>query len=123
MRSPMGSFIRIARWIDYRLPFLSFIDHELREYPTPKNLNYWWNFGALAGITLVVMILSGIFLAMHYDPNSKNAFDSVEYIMRNVNYGWFMRYLHANGATMFFSVVYIHLFRGLYYGSYKAPRE
>jgi len=119
----MVSLTKIARWIDYRLPFLSFIDHELREYPTPKNLNYWWNFGSLAGITLVVMIVSGIFLAMHYDPTAAQAFDSVEYIMRNVNYGWFMRYLHANGATMFFIVVYIHLFRGLYYGSYKTPRE
>ena len=119
----MDRFTKIARWIDYRLPVFSFIDHELRKYPTPKNLNYWWNFGSLAGITLVVMILSGIFLAMHYDPSAAHAFDSVEYIMRNVNYGWFMRYLHANGATMFFIVVYIHLFRGLYYGSYKSPRE
>ena len=119
----MGSLTKVVRWIDYRLPIFSFIDHELREYPTPKNLNYWWNFGSLAGITLVVMILSGIFLAMHYEPNTKQAFDSVEYIMRNINYGWFMRYLHANGATMFFIIVYIHMFRGLYYGSYKAPRE
>lgn len=119
----MDRLTKVARWIDYRLPIFSFIDHELREYPTPKNLNYWWNFGSLAGITLVVMILSGIFLAMHYVPDTKLAFDSVEYIMRNVNYGWFMRYLHANGATMFFIVVYIHIFRGLYYGSYKAPRE
>jgi ubiquinol-cytochrome c reductase cytochrome b/c1 subunit len=119
----MVSLTKIARWIDYRLPIFSFMDHELREYPTPKNLNYWWNFGSLAGITLVVMIISGIFLAMHYIPDTKYAFDSVEYIMRNVNYGWFMRYLHANGASMFFIVVYIHMFRGLYYGSYKAPRE
>jgi ubiquinol-cytochrome c reductase cytochrome b/c1 subunit len=119
----MDRLTKVVRWIDYRLPFFSFIDHELREYPTPKNLNYWWNFGSLAGITLVVMILSGIFLAMHYDPNTKEAFDSVEYIMRNVNYGWLIRYMHANGATMFFIVIYIHMFRGLYYGSYKAPRE
>lgn len=119
----MARLSKIVHWIDYRLPMFSFMDKELREYPTPKNLNYWWNFGSLAGITLVVMIVSGIFLAMHYDPNVKNAFNSVEYIMRNVNYGWFMRYLHANGATMFFIVVYIHIFRGLYYGSYKSPRE
>ncbi|MBP6951296.1 MAG: cytochrome b N-terminal domain-containing protein [Alphaproteobacteria bacterium] len=119
----MDRFTKVVRWIDYRLPFFSFIDHELREYPTPRNLNYWWNFGSLAGITLVIMILSGIFLAMHYEPDTKLAFDSVEYIMRNVNYGWLMRYLHANGATMFFIVVYIHMFRGLYYGSYKSPRE
>ncbi|EKE09607.1 MAG: hypothetical protein ACD_16C00130G0012 [uncultured bacterium] len=119
----MGRVANITRWIDYRLPIFSFINHELRDYPTPRNLNYWWNFGSLAGITLVVMILSGIVLAMHYDPDAKHAFDSVEYIMRNVNYGWFLRYLHANGATMLFIIVYIHLFRGLYYGSYKAPRE
>lgn len=119
----MDKLTKIARWIDYRLPVFSFLDHELREYPTPRNLNYWWSFGSLAGITLVVMILSGIFLAMHYDPNSKQAFNSVEYIMRNINYGWLMRYLHANGASMFFIVVYIHIFRGLYYGSYKSPRE
>ncbi len=119
----MDKATQIIRWIDHRLPFFSFIDHELRDYPTPKNLNYWWNFGSLAGITLVIMILSGIFLAMHYDPNAKEAFSSVEYIMRNVNYGWMIRYLHANGASMFFIVVYIHMFRGLYYGSYKSPRE
>lgn len=119
----MGRLTSIARWIDYRLPIFSFMDHELREYPTPKNLNYWWNFGSLAGITLVLMMVSGIFLAMHYIPDASAAFDSVEYIMRNVNYGWFMRYLHANGATMFFIIVYIHMLRGLYYGSYKAPRE
>ncbi len=119
----MNSLKKVMRWIDYRLPVFTFIDHELTKYPTPKNLNYLWNFGSLAGITLVVMIISGIFLAMHYDPDAEKAFDSVEYIMRNVNYGWFMRYLHANGASMFFIVVYIHMFRGLYYGSYKAPRE
>ena len=79
----MDKLIKVARWIDYRLPFFSFLDHELREYPTPRNLNYWWNFGSLAGITLVIMIVSGIFLAMHYEPNTNLAFDSVEYIMRN----------------------------------------
>lgn len=119
----MDKLTKVIRWIDYRLPIFSFMNQELKEYPTPKNLNYWWNFGSLAGITLVVMIFSGIFLAMHYEPNANHAFDSIEYMMRNVNYGWFMRYLHANGATMFFIVVYIHILRGLYYGSYKAPRE
>jgi ubiquinol-cytochrome c reductase cytochrome b/c1 subunit len=119
----MDKLVKVARWIDYRLPIFSFMDHELREYPTPKNLNYWWNYGSLAGITLLVMIVSGIFLAMHYEPNVNHAFDSVEYIMRSVNYGWLIRYMHANGATMFFIVVYIHMFRGLYYGSYKSPRE
>lgn len=113
----------VAAWIDYRLPVFSFMRHELHEYPTPKNLNYWWNFGSLAGIVLVVMILSGIFLAMHYDPSVAKAFDSVEHIMRDVNGGWFLRYLHMNGATMFFIIIYIHMLRGLYYGSYKSPRE
>lgn len=110
-------------WIDERLPVFTFINKELRDYATPKNLNYLWNFGSLAGVILVVMILSGLFLAMSYTPHVKLAFDSVERIMRDVNYGWLIRYIHMNGASMFFIVVYIHLFRGLYYGSYKAPRE
>lgn len=110
-------------WIDYRLPVFSFLDHHLTEYPTPKNLNYWWNFGSLAGIVLVIMIATGIFLAMSYTAHVDHAFVSVERIMRDVNYGWLMRYLHMNGASMFFILVYIHIFRGLYYGSYKAPRE
>jgi quinol-cytochrome oxidoreductase complex cytochrome b subunit len=113
----------IVGWIEYRLPVFSFIDKELHYYPTPKNLNYLWNFGSLAGIILVMMIASGIFLAMNYTPNETMAFESVERIMRDVNYGWLLRYAHANGASMFFIVVYIHIFRGLYYGSYKAPRE
>ncbi|MEX2200377.1 MAG: cytochrome b/b6 [Dongiaceae bacterium] len=113
----------VVRWIDYRLPVFSFMHHELNEYPTPKNLNYWWNFGSLAGIVLVVMIVTGIVLAMHYTAHVDHAFDSVERIMRDVNYGWLIRYIHMNGASMFFIVVFIHIFRGLYYGSYKAPRE
>jgi len=113
----------LVRWIDHRLPVFSFLHHELHEYPTPKNLSYWWNFGSLAGIVLVLMILTGIFLAMHYTPHTAFAFESVERIMRDVNYGWLMRYMHMNGASFFFIVVYIHIFRGLYYGSYKAPRE
>ena len=113
----------IVRWIDYRLPVFTFMQHELHEYPTPKNLNYWWNFGSLAGIVLVIMIASGIVLAMHYTPHVAFAFDSVERIMRDVNYGWLIRYIHMNGGSAFFIVVYIHIFRGLYYGSYKAPRE
>jgi ubiquinol-cytochrome c reductase cytochrome b/c1 subunit len=117
------SKLSIRDWIDDRLPVFTFINHELRDYQTPKNLNYWWNFGSLAGIILVVMILSGLFLAMSYTPHIQHAFDSVERIMRDVNFGWLIRYLHMNGASMFFIVVYIHLFRGLYYGSYKAPRE
>ena len=113
----------IVRWIDYRLPVFTFMQHELHEYPTPKNLNYWWNFGSLAGIVLVILIVTGIVLAMHYTPHATMAFDSVERIMRDVNYGWLIRYVHMNGASAFFIVVYIHIFRGLYFGSYKAPRE
>ncbi|MDC0158185.1 cytochrome b N-terminal domain-containing protein [Rhodospirillaceae bacterium] len=113
----------VVRWIDHRLPVFTFMHHEMHEYPTPKNLNYWWNFGSLAGIVLVIMIMSGIVLAMHYTAHVDHAFQSVERIMRDVNYGWLVRYIHANGASFFFIVVYIHIFRGLYYGSYKAPRE
>src|ERR1700690_1608369 len=118
-----GRISRIVRWIDYRLPFVAQLEHELNDYPTPRNLNYWWNFGSLAGIMLVIMIVSGIVLAMHYTPESTMAFDSVERIMRDVNYGWLLRYIHMNGASMFFVIVYIHIFRGMYYGSYKYPRE
>ncbi|MEE2720566.1 MAG: cytochrome b/b6 [Pseudomonadota bacterium] len=113
----------LVRWVDHRLPIFSFMSHELYEYPTPRNLNYWWNFGSLAGIVLVIMIVTGIALAMHYTPHTSLAFDSVERIMRDVNYGWLIRYIHMNGASFFFIVVYIHIFRGLYFGSYKAPRE
>ena len=113
----------VVRWIDHRLPVFSFMHHELHEYPTPKNLNYFWNFGSLAGIVLVIMLVSGIVLAMHYTAHVDHAFQSVERIMRDVNYGWLIRYIHSNGASFFFIIVYIHIFRGLYYGSYKAPRE
>ena len=99
------------------------MDHELNEYPTPKNLNYFWNFGSLAGVSLVIMIVTGIVLAMSYTPHVDYAFQSVERIMRDVNHGWLLRYIHMNGASFFFIVVFIHIFRGLYYGSYKAPRE
>ena len=97
--------------------------HELHEYPTPRNLSYLWNLGSLAGLALVTMIVTGIILAMHYTPHVDHAFASVERIMRDVNHGWLIRYIHMNGASFFFIVVYIHIFRGLYYGSYKAPRE
>lgn len=122
-QSQENNYKGLKGWIEHRLPVFSFIEKELHHYPTPKNLNYWWNFGSLAGIVLVIMIVSGIFLAMNYTPHIDHAFDSVERIMREVNYGWLMRYIHMNGASMFFIVVYIHMFRGLYYGSYKAPRE
>ena len=113
----------IVRWIDHRLPVFSYMHHELHEYPTPKNLSYLWNMGSLAGFTLVIMIATGIVLAMHYTPHVDHAFQSVERIMRDVNYGWLIRYVHMNGASFFFIVVYLHVFRGLYYGSYKTPRE
>lgn len=114
---------KVVKWVDDRLPIFTMMKHSAIDYPTPKNLNYWWNFGSLAGLMLVIMILTGLFLAMNYVPHTSMAFDSVERIMRDVNYGWLLRYLHANGASMFFILVYIHIFRGLYYGSYKAPRE
>jgi quinol-cytochrome oxidoreductase complex cytochrome b subunit len=113
----------VARWIDDRLPLLSWAKAEFVDYPAPKNLNYWWNFGSLAGIMLMVMIVSGLFLTMHYIPHTDHAFASIEHIMRDVNYGWLIRYIHMNGASMFFIVTFIHMFRGLYYGSYKEPRE
>jgi len=113
----------IVKWIDHRLPVFTFLDHSIVTYPTPRNLNYFWNFGSLAGFVLVIMIASGVVLAMNYTSDTSMAFDSVERIMRDVNYGWLIRYVHMNGASMFFIVVYIHIFRGMYYGSYKEPRE
>ncbi|MBL29109.1 MAG: cytochrome b [Rhodospirillaceae bacterium] len=121
MSTSTGS--NVVKWIDHRLPIFTFANHSLVVYPTPRNLSYWWNFGSLAGIVLVIQIVTGIVLAMHYTPHADLAFGSVEYIMRDVNYGWLLRYVHANGASAFFVVVYIHIFRGLYYGSYKSPRE
>jgi quinol-cytochrome oxidoreductase complex cytochrome b subunit len=111
------------RWLDMRLPIVRFGAEHLLDFPTPKNLNYWWTFGGILTVMLVVQIVTGIVLAMHYVPHVDHAFNSVERIMRDVNYGWLVRYMHANGASMFFIAVYIHMFRGLYYGSYKAPRE
>ena len=103
-------------------PIISILNDHLIDYPTPVNINYLWNFGSIAGVFLVVQIITGIFLAMHYTPHVDLAFLSVEHIMRDVNNGWFLRYLHANGASIFFAVVYIHIGRGLYYGSYQKPR-
>jgi quinol-cytochrome oxidoreductase complex cytochrome b subunit len=115
---------RVIKWIEHRMPVFSFLDHAVGSgYPAPKNLSYMWNFGSLAGITLVIMIVTGILLAMQYTAHVDYAFDSVERIMRDVNFGWLLRYIHMNGASFFFIVVYVHIFRGLYYGSYKAPRE
>ena len=114
----------VMRWIDQRLPLPRLVFNAVgKGYPVPRNLNYMYNFGSLAGVALLVQIITGIVLAMHYGANTQVAFDSVEHIMRDVNNGWMMRYLHANGASFFFIVVYLHIFRGLYYGSYKPPRE
>ena len=114
----MGGHVRWNK--DY---ILSVVDGHIIDYPAPINLSYAWSFGALAGICLGIQIVTGIFLAMHYTPHIDLAFSSVEHIMRDVNSGWLIRYMHANGASMFFIVVYCHIFRGLYYGSYMAPRE
>ena len=112
-----------TRWLDSRLPVLRLVNDSFVDYPTPRNLNYWWTFGGILTFCLAIQIVTGIVLAMHYVPTTELAFASVEHIMRDVNYGWLIRYVHANGASMFFIAVYIHMFRGLYYGSYKAPRE
>ena len=112
-----------AKWLERRLPIIGFVYDSFVAYPTPKNLNYMWTFGAILSLMLVAQIVTGIVLAMHYTPETTLAFDSVEKIMRDVNWGWVLRYAHANGASMFFLAVYIHIARGLYYGSYKEPRE
>src|SRR3984885_3971467 len=113
----------VVNWIDERLPVFSMMQREYGAFPTPKNFNYFWNFGAIAMFMLVVMIATGIFLAMDYTPSTDHAFNSVERIMRDVNWGWLLRYIHMNGASMFFVAVFIHIFRGIYYGSFKSPRE
>jgi ubiquinol-cytochrome c reductase cytochrome b subunit len=113
----------VAKWIDKRLPIITLFNGHLMQYPTPKNLNYWWTFGGILTFCLVTQIITGLVLAMHYIADADLAFSSVEHIMRDVNYGWLLRYLHANGASMFFIAVYIHMARSLFYGSYKEPRE
>ena len=113
----------LGRWVHERLPIAAFAQDHLMSFPTPKNLNYWYAFGGILTVMLVVQLITGIVLAMHYTPHVDMAFSSVEHIMRDVNYGWLLRYMHANGASMFFIAVYVHMFRGMYYGSYKAPRE
>jgi quinol-cytochrome oxidoreductase complex cytochrome b subunit len=114
---------RFAQWLEYRLPILSLLHSSFVVFPTPRNLNYTWTFGGILSFMLLAQILTGVALAMHYVPQSGLAFASIEHIMRDVNYGWLLRYLHANGASFFFFALYIHTFRGIYYGSYKAPRE
>ena len=113
----------LARWFESRLPIAGLVHSSFIAYPTPRNLNYFWTFGAILTFMLVAQIVTGITLAMHYVPSATMAFGSVEHIMRDVDYGWMIRYLHSTGASFFFFAVYMHIFRGLYYGSYKAPRE
>jgi ubiquinol-cytochrome c reductase cytochrome b/c1 subunit len=117
---PQNAFMK---WMERRLPIAGLVHSSFIAYPTPKNLNYWWTFGGILSFMLAAQIITGIVLVMHYTPHESLAFNSVEHIMRDVNFGWLLRYLHANGASMFFIAVYIHMFRGLYYGSYKEPRE
>jgi ubiquinol-cytochrome c reductase cytochrome b subunit len=111
------------KWFDDRLPIIRWTKEHLMDYPTPKNLNYWWTFGAVLAMCLGIQIVTGIILAMHYTPHVDLAFDSVEHIRRNVNFGRIIQATHAVGASVFFAAMYIHMFRGLYFGSYKAPRE
>lgn len=113
----------VVRWIDERLPIFTLMRKEYKVFPIPRNVNYFWNFGAIAIFMLIVMMATGIVMAMHYTADTRLAFDSVERIMRDVNGGWLIRYVHMNGASFLFVAVYIHIFRGIYYGSYKKPRE
>jgi ubiquinol-cytochrome c reductase cytochrome b/c1 subunit len=117
---PRNAFLK---WFERRLPIIGLVHSSFVAYPTPRNLNYWWTFGGILSFMLAAQIITGVVLVMHYTPHVDMAFNSVEHIMRDVNYGWLIRYLHSNGASMFFLAVYIHMFRGMYYGSYKAPRE
>ncbi len=117
---PQSAFMK---WMERRLPIAGLVYSSFVAYPVPRNLNYWWTFGGILSFLLGAQIITGIVLVMHYTPHADHAFNSVEHIMRDVNYGWLIRYLHSNGASMFFVAVYIHMFRGMYYGSYKEPRE
>jgi ubiquinol-cytochrome c reductase cytochrome b subunit len=114
---------KLLNWVDERFPLTASYKAHLSEYFAPKNFNFWYFFGSLALLVLVIQIVSGIFLTMHYKPDGALAFASVEYIMRDVDYGWLIRYIHSTGASMFFIVVYLHMFRGLIYGSFRKPRE
>jgi ubiquinol-cytochrome c reductase cytochrome b subunit len=113
----------LLTWVDQRFPLMENWKTHLSEYYAPKNFNFWYFFGALAMLVLVIQIVTGIFLVMHYKPDAAKAFESVEYIMREVPWGWLVRYMHSTGASMFFVVIYLHMFRGLIYGSYRKPRE
>lgn len=113
----------LGKWVDQRLPLPRLVHDSFVSYPVPRNLNYAYTFGGILSIMLILQIVTGIVLAMHYTASTTQAFNSVEHIMRDVNFGWLLRYMHANGASFFFIAVYLHIGRGLYYGSYKAPRE
>ena len=119
----MSTLTRLTNWIDDRFPLTQMWKEQWGEYIAPKNFNFWYYFGSLATLVLVIQIVSGIFLTMNYKPDAKLAFGSVEYIMRDVPWGWLIRYIHSTGASAFFIVVYLHMFRGLMYGSYRKPRE
>ena len=114
---------KIARWFESRLPMIGLVHSSFVAYPIPRNLNYMWAFGAILSFMLIAQILTGVVLAMHFVPSATEAFGSVQHIMRDVNYGWLIRYMHTNGASLFFLAVYIHMLRGVYYGSFKPPRE
>ncbi|ATL98294.1 cytochrome B [Aeromonas piscicola] len=116
-------FAKLMGWIDYRFPLTAMYNDHMAKYPAPKNLNFWYFFGSLAMLVLVNQIITGIWLTMNYNPSAEGAFASVEYIMRDVDYGWLLRYMHSTGASAFFVVVYLHMFRGMIYGSYQKPRE
>ncbi len=116
-------FKNFMNWIEYRMPFMEKMNLHVMQYPAPKNFNFWYFFGSLAMLVLVNQILTGIWLTMNFEPSSERAFASVEYIMREVDYGWLLRYMHSTGASAFFIVVYLHMFRGMMYGSYQKPRE
>lgn len=116
-------FAKLMGWIDYRFPLTAMYNDHMAKYPAPKNLNFWYFFGSLAMLVLVNQIVTGIWLTMNYNPSAEGAFASVEYIMRDVDYGWLLRYMHSTGASAFFIVVYLHMFRGMIYGSYQKPRE
>jgi ubiquinol-cytochrome c reductase cytochrome b subunit len=119
--APAGE--KLLNWVDNRFPLTKLYKDHLSEYYASKNLNFWYVFGALSLLVLVIQIVTGIFLVMHYKPDAMLAFASVEYIMRDVPWGWLIRYMHSTGASAFFVVVYLHMFRGLIYGSYRKPRE
>lgn len=116
-------FAKLMGWIDDRFPLTAMYNDHMAKYPAPKNLNFWYFFGSLAMLVLVNQIITGIWLTMNYNPSAEGAFASVEYIMRDVDYGWLLRYMHSTGASAFFVVIYLHMFRGMIYGSYQKPRE